>query len=147
MARYKQGFFKPRNPSKYRGDPTNIVYRSWWEFLCMKKFDEHPGILEWGSEEIIVKYRSPIDGKIHRYFPDFFIKTIDKNNNVNKILIEIKPDAQTKPPKTQTGKPSRKYLNEVKTWGINSAKWKAAENYCLENGWQFQILTEKHIGI
>jgi len=29
--KYTQGFFKPKYPEKYKGDPTNIVYRSGYE--------------------------------------------------------------------------------------------------------------------
>ena len=65
MATYK-GFFKPKNPQKYRGDPTNIIYRSGWELKLMLYLDEHKDVVNWGSEELIIPYRSPIDGKVHR---------------------------------------------------------------------------------
>ena len=97
-------------------------------------------------------YRSPIDGRVHRYFPDFLVKQINKYGNKETILIEVKPKAQTIPPdiskkKTGNGNVSRKYINEVKTWGINQAKWQAAEEYCKDRGWKFQIMHEGHLGI
>ena len=152
MAKYYQGRFKPNNPKKYMGDPTNIIYRSGWEFKLMRYLDAHPNVLEWGSEELVIPYRSPIDGRYHRYFPDFIVKQINKYGKKETILIEVKPKAQTVPPdiskaKTATGKASRKYINEVKTWGVNQAKWKAAEEFCNDRGWKFQIMHEGHLGV
>lgn len=141
-----KGFFKPRNPSKYQGDPTNIIYRSSWEAKLMKYLDDHPDVLKWSSEEICIPYRSPIDNKIHRYFPDFLIKKKNQIGSVETIMIEVKPKSQTVPPKIQK-KPTKKYVNEVYTWGINSAKWKAAKNYCEERKWKFLIMTENELGI
>lgn len=152
MAKYYQGRFKPKNPRKYMGDPTNIIYRSGWEFKLMRYLDAHPDVLEWGSEELIVPYRSPIDGRMHRYFPDFLVKQINRDKRKETVLIEVKPKAQTVPPdiskkNTSTGKLSRRYINEVKTWGINQAKWQAAEEFCKDRGWKFQIMHEGHLGV
>lgn len=143
-----QGKFKPKNPLKYKGNPTNIIYRSFWEFKLMKYLDAHPEVLSWASEEHIIPYRSPIDNKFHRYFPDFWVKKL--NNGIEEIcLIEVKPLEQTKAPKRfeGKGKPTRRYLQEVMTYGVNAAKWKAAEEYCLDRGWKFYIMTEKELGI
>ena len=142
-----KGKFQPRNPQKYLGDPTNIVYRSSWELKFMGWLDNHPGVLQWGSEELIIPYRSPIDNRIHRYFPDFIIKKKTQDGKVDTVIVEIKPAAQTKPPTVQTGKPNKRYINEVATWGINSSKWNAATNYCKDRGWKFEIITEHELGI
>lgn len=143
-----KGTFRPKNPQKYKGNASNIVYRSRWELLLMTRLDEHPDVLQWSSEEVIVPYRSPMDGRIHRYFPDFLVKKRNHSNGlVETVMIEVKPKAQTKPPEVKTGKPTKRYLNEVYTWGINSSKWKAAENYCKDRGWKFQIMHEDHLGI
>jgi len=141
-----QGFFKPKNPQKYKGDPTDIVYRSSWEFRLMTYLDERKEIVSWGSETIIVPYRSPIDGKIHRYFPDFIVTKINKEGKKETVIIEVKPFYQTVPPK-KTNKITKKYLTEVRTWGINEAKWKAAKEYCEDRGWSFHIFTENEIGV
>lgn len=146
MSRYYQGRFKPKNPKKYLGDPTNIIYRSRWEFRFMRYIDKHPKVVQWSSEEIVIPYRSPIDGRVHRYFPDFLVKRINSDGNKETLLIEIKPEHQTKPPQKQ-GRVTKKYLNEVKTWGINQAKWEAAERYCEDRGWKFEKFTERHLGI
>ena len=141
-----KGFFKPLNPSKYRGDPTNIVYRSRWELVYMSRLDKDPNIIEWSSEEHVIPYRSPIDNRIHRYFVDFYIKKKMPDGKTKCALIEIKPKAQTRPPAV-INKPNKRYINEVMTWGVNEAKWKAATEFCKDRGWDFEILTEDHLGL
>lgn len=145
MAPY-QGYFKPKNPHKYKGDPTNIIYRSSWELKLMKYLDERKDVVKWGSEEIVIPYRSPIDGRVHRYFPDFLVTKINKDGIQETALIEVKPKSQTQPPKRQN-KITKRYLTEVKTWGVNEAKWRAALEYCKDRGWTFHIFTEKELGI
>lgn len=145
MKTYK-GFFKPKNPTKYKGNPSNIVYRSSWELKLMIRLDEDPNIISWGSEEIVIPYRSPIDNKIHRYFVDFIVTKINKDGSKETVLIEVKPEKQTKPPKIQKNI-TKKYLTEVKNWGVNEAKWKAAKEYCEDRKWKFYIFTEKELGV
>jgi len=146
MARTYKGYFKPKNPHKYKGDPTNIIYRSSWELKLMLYLDQHKDILSWQSEEVYISYRSPIDNKIHRYFPDFLVTKINKEGKKETALIEVKPFDQTRPPKRQE-KVTKRYITEVKTWGVNEAKWKAANEYCKDRGWSFHIFTEKELGI
>jgi len=141
-----KGFFRPKNPAKYKGDPSNVIYRSGWELKLMMYFDSHPDVLQWSSEEFCIPYRSPIDGKIHRYFPDFFVKKRNTDGIIESAVIEVKPFIQVKPP-TMQQKPTRRYLKEVKTYGINAAKWKAAKEYCELKKWKFLIMTEKELGI
>ena len=59
-------------------------------------------------------------------------------------MFEVKPAAQTKEPKKQK-RATKRYVNEVKTWGINQAKWAAAIEYCKDKQWKFQFLTEDHL--
>jgi len=138
-----KGRFKPKNTSKYKGNPNNIIYRSSWELSYMVNLDRNPDVISWGSEEIMVPYKSPLDNKTHIYFVDFCITKLN-NGKKETILIEIKPDRQTRPP-VKKQKVTKKYLSEVTTWGINDAKWKAAEAYALKRGWKWQILTERHL--
>ena len=144
-----KGLFTPQHPEKYKGDPSNIVYRSRWELVVMSRLDAHPDVIQWSSEEIVIQYISPIDGRFHRYYPDFWVRKKDPNTGEELIdLIEIKPYKQTQPPavmEAKNGRRSRGYLNEVMTWGINSAKWKAARIYCENRGWNFVILTEREL--
>lgn len=146
--RYMQGRFKPKNPHKYRGDPNNIVYRSSWELKLMMWLDKHPDVIQYSSEEIVVPYKSPIDMRWHRYFPDFLVKMRNANGMTETVMIEVKPAKETTPPKPKKARThTRTYLNEVYTWGVNSAKWDAAREYCKDRGWKFEIMTEKHLGI
>lgn len=148
-----KGRFKPANPEKYKGDPTKITYRSSWEFKFFRFVDQHPDVIWWQSEEIAIPYLSPIDNRVHRYFPDVILKKRVGPDQYETVMIEIKPKSQTMPPdiskrnKTPTGRISRRYLNEVKTYGINDAKWVAARKYCDERGWRFEIMTEQHLGV
>lgn len=145
MAReYKQGFFIPQNPKKYRGDASNIVYRSGWEKGVMKWLDENTNVISWSSEEVVIPYVSPIDNRVHRYFVDFYVEAIGRDGTKKVMLLEVKPKAQTIQPKAQSRK-TKRYLTEVMTWGVNQAKWKAAEEYCEYKGWEFRIITEAEL--
>ena len=92
------GTYKPVNPKKYRGNPNQVIYRSLWERKLMVYCDNNDAVLEWGSEEVIIPYLSPWDGKLHRYFPDFYMKVNQANGTIKKFIIEVKPKAQFKPP-------------------------------------------------
>lgn len=137
-----KGRFKPKNPNKYKGDPTNIVYRSGWELKLMGYLDAHEEVVQWASEEFCIPYRSPVDNKVHRYFPDFWVK----KNDGSVLVIEVKPAVQAAPPK-QPSRLTRRYVSEVFEYGKNQAKWAAAKNYCDDRGWQFVVMTEKELGI
>jgi hypothetical protein len=141
-----KGKYKPSNFKKYKGDPTNIVYRSLWERKFMQYCDLNENILEWGSEEIALPYRSPIDGRVHRYFPDFYIKVKESNGEIKKYLIEIKPKKQTMEPKIPKKK-TKGYIYEVVEYAKNQAKWQAAQEFCKDRLWEFKILTEDELGI
>lgn len=138
--------YKPVNPHKYIGDHTNIIMRSSWETKFAIWCDKNPSILTWSSEETIVPYVSPVDNRAHRYFIDFKIQVRTADGKTKTYLIEIKPDYQTRPPVAPSRK-TKKFLQEVMTWGVNEAKWKAAGSYAKDRGWEFKILTEHHLGI
>lgn len=140
------GKFSPKNTNKYLGDPTNIWYRSLWERRVMVHLDENPNVMEWANEEIIIPYLSPVDNRLHRYFPDFFVRVRNKVGGSEAMILEVKPKSQSAPPQKKS-KITRKYINEVMTWGVNEAKWKAADMYCKERGWKFRVITEEHLGI
>jgi hypothetical protein len=144
MAHYKQGFFKPLNPKKYIGDPTNIVFRSGWEKRVMDWLDTNSNVIRWGSEEVVIPYVSPIDNKVHRYFTDFYVEAVGRDGETRKMLLEVKPKAQTQEPKVQSRK-TKRYITEVMTYGVNQAKWKAAEDFCRNKGWEFRLITETEL--
>lgn len=140
--KYYQGIFNPNNPEKYLGDVFNIVYRSSWELKFFIFCDTRNEIIGWNSEEVVIPYVNPFDGKVHRYFTDFYLERLE-GDRVVKYLGEIKPYAQTqkpKPPKRKT----RNYVNSLKTYAINQEKWKAAYKYCKHNNINFALLTENH---
>ena len=141
-----KGKYSPKFPKKYKGDPTNIVYRSLWERTFMKYCDTNENILEWFSEEIAVPYRSPIDNKIHRYFPDFYIKVKESNGQIKKYIIEIKPKKQTIEPIPQKRK-TKGYIYEVYEYVKNQAKWKAAVEFCKDRMLEFKVITEDELGL
>jgi hypothetical protein len=141
-----KGKYQPSYPKKYKGDPSNIIYRSLWERKFMKYCDLNENILEWGSEEIALPYRSPVDNRVHRYFPDFYIKVKESNSQIKKYLIEIKPKKQTIEPQVQKRK-TKQYIYEVVEYAKNQAKWEAAKEWCADRGYEFKVLTESELGI
>lgn len=141
-----KGKYKPSNPEKYRGDVANIIYRSLWERKFMVYCDTNQKILEWGSEEIFIWYKSPVDRKPHRYFPDFYIKVQESTGQIKKYLIEIKPKRQTAPPE-KPKRQTKQYLYEAYEYAKNQAKWEAAREWCADRGYEFKVLTETELGI
>jgi hypothetical protein len=141
-----KGKFQPSYPKKYKGDPTNIIYRSLWERKFMVYCDLNENILEWGSEEIVVPYRSPVDNRYHRYFPDFYIKFKESSGKIKRMIVEIKPQKQCVEPKVQKRK-TKAYIYEVVEYAKNQAKWEAAKEWCLDRGYEFKVLTENELGI
>jgi hypothetical protein len=141
-----KGKYKLNNPHKYNGDPTNVVWRSLWERKYMKYLDTTDTILEWSSEEIFIWYKSPADGKNHRYFPDFFVKEKKSDGTIKKYLVEIKPKRQTAPP-NKPKRQTKKYISEVYEYAKNQSKWAAAREWGLDRGYDFIILTEIELNI
>ena len=141
-----KGKYYPSFPRKYKGDPTNIIYRSLWERKFMVYCDKNQNILEWASEEIAIPYRSPIDNRVHRYFPDFYMKVRETNGKIKNYVIEVKPAKQTKPP-TKPKRQTKGYIREAYEYAKNQAKWKMAKEFCADRQWEFKVVTEKELGI
>ncbi len=140
-----KGTFLPKNPSKYNGNSKNIIYRSNWELRVMKYFDDHPNVIWWASEELPIPYLSPVDNKTHRYFPDFIVKMRLKNGEATTYILEVKPLAQTKMPVHK--RKTKRFIQEAATYAVNQEKWRAADLFCREHGWQFKVITEKELGL
>jgi len=141
------GKYYPRYPKKYKGDPTNIVYRSLWERKFMNYCDLTESVSEWQSEEFWIPYRSPIDNRTHRYFPDFYIKYKDSSGKRRSVVIEVKPKSQTKMPPQNPKKRTKSWAYSVRTYAVNQAKWKAAREFCKDRNIEFKIMTEHELGI
>lgn len=142
MGNFYKGKFKPKNPQKYVGDISKITYRSSWELSVMKYLDEHPSIIKYNSEGMIIPYVSPVDKKVHRYYVDFMIEYKTKDGDIRKALIEVKPYAQTNPP-AKPKRQTKRYVEDVLTFHINTSKWKSAMEFCRKNDMDFIVLTEK----
>ena len=138
MAKFAQGRFEMKNPSKYIGTKTPLA-RSSWEFVFMRMLDEHNGVEKWASESIQIPYRDPLTGKYTIYVPDFFITYIDKNGAKHAEVVEIKPASQTL--LENVGKSVYNQQQYVK----NMAKWEAANKWCKQQGIKFRVVNEEHI--
>ena len=146
MAESKKSLFKPTKPRKYKGDVKNIICRSSWEKEFCSWCDLNENIIEWASEEFSIPYRSPLDNKIHKYYPDFLIRVKENTGQVKTYVIEVKPKKQTRPPKPRKNV-TKSYLYECKTYAVNQAKWEAANEWCKDRKIEFKIVTEQELGI
>lgn len=142
-----KGLYKPTNPNKYRGNVHKIIYRSSYEAKLMMELDRNPNVVWWASEETSIPYVSPIDNRIHRYYPDFLVGIVNKDGKSKTLMIEVKPQHETRQPERPRGKPTKRYIREVMTWGVNNAKWESAKRFCEDRLWEFQIFTEHELGI
>lgn len=133
-----KGRYNPKNPEKYMGDPSKIIFRSSWELRALQFFDTSPSILKYASEEIKIPYIKPTDGRIHHYYPDFLIVYKDRYGQIKKELLEIKPLKEVRLTKKST-------LYDKVSIAINEAKWKAATAFAMQRGMTFRILTEASI--
>lgn len=147
MSEPLKGKYSPVNYKKYKGDPTNIIYRSSWELKFMRYLDLNENIIQWSSEEFCIPYKDPTTGKYRRYFPDFYIKYVDKNKKIVESVIEIKPKKQVIGPPVNPKRRTKGWIKEVYEYAKNQSKWDAAKEYCKDRLWEFKILTENELGI
>lgn len=139
--RFVQGKYTPVNPHKYKGNLDKIRYMSSYELETHRFFDNNANVISWSSEEIAIPYVSPVDNKVHKYYPDYLVEFINSSGEVIKQLIEVKPHAQTKAPHG-----NRKHAAyEQVTYAVNVAKWMAAQAWCQTHGIEFKIITERAI--
>jgi len=138
--------YKPSYPKKYKGNSNNIICRSSWERKFCSYCDLNENIIEWASEEFFIPYVSPVDNKVHRYFPDFIIKVKESNGTIKTYVVEIKPKRQTIPP-VKKSRVTKSFIHECKTYAVNQAKWKAADEWCKDRLLEFKIITEDNLGI
>ena len=139
---FRQGYYTPQNPKKYRGDITKIRYLSSWEYKFNQFLDSNPNVLEWSSECIAIPYLKPTDRRVHKYYPDYYIKYKDKNGNIKQEIIEVKPKKQTR--RSRSKNPKTRLYEDI-TYAINMAKWDACQNFCNKYNIKFRILTEQEL--
>lgn len=138
MAKWAQGIFTPKNPEKYVGKHAP-KYRSGWEMTFMTFCDTNKSILYWASEAIKLPYRSPLDGKIHQYIPDFFVVYQNKRGQQIAEMVEIKPKKQSLIESKKASAQDRAIV------AVNHAKWAAAMAYCKSQGYTFRVITEDEL--
>lgn len=141
----KPAKYSVKNPEKYVGDVNAVIVRSSWERKFAIWADLTPSVLNWASEETVVPYISPVDNRPHRYFVDFMIKVRARDGSIKTYAIEIKPFGQTIPPSGKRN--TKRLLEEHATYAVNRAKWEAADSFFKKRGIEFQVLTEKELGI
>jgi hypothetical protein len=142
-AQFKQGVYKPLNRAKCTNS-GNIIYRSFLERKFMIWCDKNANVIEWGSENVIVPYVSPIDNAVHRYIVDMYVK-VRERDKICKYLIEIKPYKQTIQPTITKKKKESTIIHEHATWVVNNAKWEAAKGFANKYGMKFIIITDKDL--
>ena len=111
-----------------------------WERKLMVQLDRNEKVIEWGSEEIIIPYRSPLDGKVHRYFPDFYAKIIAYDGSIKKLIIEVKPKSQTRPPKSNPKRKTKAWAFAVKEYAKNQHKAQKYLSDICKNFFIFNII-------
>lgn len=103
-------------------------YRSSWEQKYMIYLDSDPRVKSWSYEKTVIEYVSnQKTKKIRKYYPDFYVEFLDGS----KSLIEIK---------------QRRKLEQVAV----KKKAAAADQWCINNGATYVILTEielKNMGL
>ena len=144
MGQSIKSIYKPSHPEKYLGNSSNIICRSSWERQFCRYCDVNPNIVKWASEEFSIPYISPVDGRPHRYYPDFLIEVRERSGKLKKYVIEIKPKKQTLPP-IKKKRVTKGFITEAKTYAVNQAKWKAAVDFCKDNLIEFKIITEDEL--
>jgi hypothetical protein len=147
MGSYQQGKYRPKNPNKYNGDCTNIIFRSSYELKMFQYCDLRENVLLWESEEKVIPYLDPVTGRYKRYFPDVFIKYKDKEGNIRKAVIEVKPAKDLIEPEKNPKRRTKSWVYRVQTWARNQAKWSAAREWCEDRNMEFKIFTEYELGI
>lgn len=153
-AGWSQGIYNTINKHKYVSDHAP-VYRSSWEHRFCSWCDHNKQVIKWGSECVNIPYTW--QGKTHIYHTDFFVLLTDKNNEVRKFIVEIKPHGQgpfknkkgqiskPQPPKNRTAKALKRYIYEIQQWEKNAAKWAAAQSYCAQHKLEFVILSKEDL--
>jgi hypothetical protein len=138
MSKFAQGIYTPKNPEKYVGKHAP-KYRSGWEMTFMTFCDSNKNVLYWASEAIKLPYRSPLDGKIHQYIPDFFVVYQNKRGQQIAEMVEIKPKKQSLIESRTASARDRLVV------AVNHAKWAAAMAYCKAQGYTFRVINENDL--
>lgn len=143
--KFKQGVYRAQYPNKCMNEDGLVEYRSSWERTAAQFCDFTPEVIEWGMEQVVIPYISPVDGNKHRYFMDLIMKVKQTSGEIKTFLVEIKPKKETKPPRKTKKKSQKQLIKEMATYSINTSKWNAAQKLCRIKGWSFLIWTEDQL--
>lgn len=149
-SRTKHGLYKVKNIDKYLGNVNHVEFKSSWEYKFCVYCDLTPEILKWGCEILVIPYVDRFS-KSRRYIPDFYMecRSLKHSDILNKFLVEVKPDKETREPVIpKTISPSKlKNLEwELNTWHTNKHKWVYAIEWCKSRDIIFRLVTEKQLG-
>lgn len=86
-------------------------------------------------------YPCPLTSKTRRYYVDFKVTFVTGKT----VLVEVKPEKQTKMPELKTKKPGKRHLAELALYAVNKRKWQYAKQYAERRGWDFKVWTERSL--
>jgi hypothetical protein len=157
-GKYKQGLFIPKNKNKCikLNNQGGLFYRSSLEQKFMIYLDNNNNIIHWNTELIKIPYtKNAWNNKLlemtlteHTYFPDFYYEIKKADGSIARVVAEIKPDHETKPPKLQqnpTAKQMKNFEYSLKEYAKNLDKWKYCIEWCKMKGFEFIIITDRHL--
>jgi len=146
---YKQGYYTLQNLNKYIGDPGKIIYRSAWEKTFCIFCDLNTQVIAWSSEPIRIPYQHPILNVQKPYNVDFYFKIKKTDNIIKEYIAEVKPAKKIKKPEMPPGNVTQKRLNgyiaQMQEYSINMFKFKAAQEWAIQRGWEFILITENFL--
>ena len=133
MAGFKsyKGFYVVENPKKCLNQEGRIFFRSKLEYQVIKKLDLGDDYKKWGYELIKIPYVDPLKGKKRFYIIDIVVIT----HEGKKELWEIKYLSIAK--SKFDGRKNAMINEEIIR---NKAKWRAAKEFCKNNGYIFKVV-------
>lgn len=145
---FRSGKYEPTNPEKYVGDIHNIICRSSWEYRFCTYCDLNESILKWTSEPLYIDYYNPLDKKMHKYYVDFYVKSVKSDGSTEEWILEVKPERQTQKPIYEgfmTTAKLKSYNHKMQIYITNQAKFKAAVEWANKRGFKFKIVDENFL--
>ena len=96
-----KGYIDLSNPKNTRVIPKILFIGLYGKENFMNYCDLNENILECWHLRNFGFLLDPTTNRVRRYFPDFFIKYKDKDSNIRRSVIEVKPMRETLQPKLQ----------------------------------------------
>jgi hypothetical protein len=157
-GKYHQGLFIPTNKDKVikLNSQSGLYYRSSLEKKIMIWLDVNEKILKWSAEYLKIPYekteynekKQELETTTHTYFPDFYYELLRDDGTISRVVAEVKPSSETIEPKlpvNYTSKQLKNFKYSLNMWNKNLSKWKYMIEYCQRKGFEFIIITEKHL--